>query len=139
MIRMHGFSNISAHSVSSDDTKVVLTARVRHTQAVSATTLRPWVAAERCGTIVCARCTCMAGLGEACSHIVALLCAAEAHTKMIKNTSCTSQPRARLSPNMVNINYAPIADNDFSTTIAKRKKMMEVSHSQSFDSFVLSP
>ena len=45
-------SNISVHSVSSDDTKVVLTARVRHSQAVSATPLRPWVAAERCGTIM---------------------------------------------------------------------------------------
>ena len=83
----------------------------------------------------------MAGLGKACSHTVALLFAAEAHTKMIKDTSCTSRPCAWLSPNMVNVNYAPIADIDFSTQSAKRKKMMEdkVSHSQSFDSFMPSP
>ena len=58
---------------------------------------------------------------------------------MIKDTSCTSRPCAWLSPNMVNVNYA--LDIDFSTLIAKRKKIMEdkVSHSQSFDSFVPSP
>ena len=52
---------------------VLLTARVRHSQQVSATPVKPWVAAEKSGTIICAHCTCMAGLGEACSHISAVL------------------------------------------------------------------
>ena len=68
-------SNISVHSVSSDDTKVVLTARVRHSQAVSATPLRTWVAAERCRTIICAHCTCMASLwGGVFSYCGTIIC-----------------------------------------------------------------
>ena len=68
-----------------DNSKMILTASVRHSQSVTATPLKPWVAAEKCGNIVCAHCTCMAGLGEACSHIAALLFSAEAHTKYIKS------------------------------------------------------
>lgn len=59
------------------DSKMVLTATVRHSQSVSATPLRRWIAADTIGTIICAHCTCMAGLGEACSHIAALLFAVE--------------------------------------------------------------
>ena len=68
-----------------------MTARVRHSQRISTTPVKQWVAAEKGGTIICAHCTCMAGLGEACSHIAALLFVLEANTKMQKNTSCTSR------------------------------------------------
>ena len=43
------------------------------------------------GTIICAHCICMAGLGEVCSHISALLFTIEAHTELQKDVSCTSQ------------------------------------------------
>ena len=43
------------------------------------TPLKPWIAAEILGTILCVHCNCMAGLGEACSHIAALLFAVEKH------------------------------------------------------------
>ena len=135
-------SNISVHSVCSDNSKVVLTAHVRHSQAISAKPLKPWVAVEKCGTIICAHCTCMAGLGEACSHIAALLFAAETHTKILQDTSCTSRPCSWLSPNMANVHFAPIAEIDFSSPIVKRKKMMEVdkvSQRKSLDPSVPSP
>ena len=67
----------------------------------------------------------MAGLGETCSHIAALLFAAEAHTKMIKDTSCTSGPCAWLSPNMASVDYATIAEINFCTKIAKRRANMK--------------
>lgn len=114
----------SAHSVS-DGNKVILTAAVRHSQSLSATPLRPWIAAEKSGTILCAHCTCMAGLGEACSHIAALLFAAEAQTQIKKNTSCTSRPCSWLPPAMQDVSYAPIADIDFSTPKTKRRLMIE--------------
>ena len=44
--------------------------------------LQPWVAAERTGRILAAHCTCMAGLGEACSHIAALLFSIETTVKL---------------------------------------------------------
>ena len=45
---------------------------------------------EKNGEILCAHCTCMAGLGEACSNISALLFTAEANTQFRNDTSCTS-------------------------------------------------
>ena len=47
-----------------------------------------------------AHCTCMAGLGEACSHISALLFAAEPNTQMRKNVSCTYTPCSWLAPSI---------------------------------------
>jgi len=42
-------------------------------QRVSASSLKLWVAATKEGTIVCGHYTRMAGLGEVCSHVAALL------------------------------------------------------------------
>ena len=42
-------------------------------QRVSASSLKLWVAATKEGTIVCGQYTCMAGRGDACSHVAAVL------------------------------------------------------------------
>ena len=42
---------------------VILKATVRHSQSVSSPLLRPWIAAEKCGTVICAHCTCTAWQG----------------------------------------------------------------------------
>ena len=60
------------------DEIVVLKANVRHSQSISSPLLHPWVAAKINGTVIYTHRTCMAGLGEACSHTAALLFCAEA-------------------------------------------------------------
>lgn len=117
--------NVSVHTVRGDDGKMILTARVRHSQSVTAPPLKPWVATEKNGTIICAHCTCMAGLGEACSHIAALLFAAETNNRLNKDMSCTSRPCAWLSPHMQNVTYAPISDINFTAPVTKRRKVLE--------------
>ena len=82
---------------------------VRHSQSVSAPLLRPWIAAGTIGTI-----TCMAGLGEACSHIAALLFAVEAKTRLSQQTSCTSIACQWKEPKLQNVEYSAISDIDFS-------------------------
>ena len=54
--------DMSVHCVTVGE-KMIVTASVRHSQSVSSTPLKPWVAAEKCGTIIilCSHCTCMAG------------------------------------------------------------------------------
>ena len=52
-------------------------ARVRHSQRLSATLLRPWVAVKKIESVLCAHCNCMTGLGDACSHVAAVLFALE--------------------------------------------------------------
>jgi len=123
------------HPVGEDQGRMIATANVRHSQSVTAPPLKSWVAAERCGTIICSHCTCMAGLGGACSHIAALLFAAEAHNRL-KDTSCTSQPCAWLSPNMKNVAYVPISGIDFTASTTKRgSKAIKISQQE----FVLPP
>ena len=69
--------------------KVILIAKVKHSQPRSATLLQPWVAVESNDNVICAHCTCKAGLGEASLHIAAILFPIEAQTHVTKNTSCT--------------------------------------------------
>ena len=38
--------------------KIVFTGHVRHSLSVSASHLKPWVAAEKCGIIICSHLTC---------------------------------------------------------------------------------
>ena len=102
--------------------KMTLITKVRHSQSVTATPLHPWIAAKRSGVILFSHCTCMAGLGEACSHVAALLFAAEARNRLCKEASCTSQLCAWLPPTMLNVTFAPISDIDFSSPSTKRKK-----------------
>ena len=65
----------------------------------------------------------MAGLGEACSHIAALLFAAETYNRLNKDVSCTSLPCAWLPPS---VKYAPISDINFTAPPTKRKKLSMV-------------
>ena len=97
-------SNVQFLNVGTNPVVSVLLASVKHSQQLSAPPLQPWVASEQNGTILCAHCTCKAGLGEACSHISALLFAVEANTRFIKNTSCTSTSCVWLAPNTNKLN-----------------------------------
>ncbi len=86
------FGNLSLHCVedSEETKKVILYGKVRHSQAVNASPLLPWVVTTNDGTIMCSHCTCMAGLGEACSHIAAILFAVESYNKLNQDKACTS-------------------------------------------------
>ncbi|XP_049912491.1 uncharacterized protein LOC126397620 [Epinephelus moara] len=68
-------------------------AKVHHSQALSATQLKPWVSMKKDGTVLCGHCTCKAGLGEVCSHITALLYAVDSAVKHLEDRSCTDGPR----------------------------------------------
>lgn len=64
----------------------------------------------------------MAGLGEACSHIAALLFTLEKSTRHQQNTTCTSLPCAWLPPSYQAVSYSKIAGIDFITTRLKSKR-----------------
>ena len=97
----------------------VVTGNVKHSQKLSVAPSLPWVAVEPNGIVLSAHCTCMAGLGEVCSHIAALLFTMEINTKFVYNTSCTSLPCSWL-PAMQKVDYAPI---DFSAPKRKLTKL----------------
>ena len=60
--------------------------------------LVPWVGVHYSGTVVCAHCNCMAGAGEACSHIAALLYSIMDKADLVKNTFCTSESAVGMFP-----------------------------------------
>ena len=56
---------------------------------MSETPTRPWIIANMGGKIISAYCDCMAGLGESCSHVGALLFYVEAVVKVSDNKTVT--------------------------------------------------
>ena len=73
--------------------------------------LQPWVLAETGGKILAAHCNCMAGLGEACSHIASLLFAVEAGVRARESTTVTDKKAYWVQPQSVkDVPYAPIKD-----------------------------
>ena len=92
---------------------------MRHSQSLSEPFLLPWVCVEDDGTVLCAHCTCMAGLGEACSHVAAILFAIDVRNRIAEDASCTSVPCWWTDLSSKDALYAPTAEIDF--TSPKRK------------------
>ena len=105
-------------SVKSQSKACVVYGTVKHSQRLSASPLEAWAAVERDGLVICAHCNCMAGLGEACSHVAAVFLL-EANTQQKKNLSCTSQPCYWLPPTFKNVRFAQICDIDFTSAPTK--------------------
>ena len=99
----------------------LFTATVKHSQTLSAVPLKVWVGCKSNREVVAAHCTCMAGIGEACSHIASVLFAAEANTQVKQQQSCISIPCAWLPPSFKCVEYLSVSDIDFRTPKQKRK------------------
>lgn len=63
----------------------------------------------------------MAGLGETCSHVAALLFTAEANSQFKQQTSSTSVPCTWLPPSFQRVPYVEVSEIDFKTPVMKRK------------------
>ena len=97
----NGWVDVQVYPIPSRAATFLVHALVRHSQRLSATPLRPWVAVEKIGSVLCAHCNCMAGLGEACSHIAAVLFVLEANVQARKSMSCMSLPCLSLSDHYI--------------------------------------
>ena len=94
--------NVNVYQPMSNCTYIA-TALVRHSQSISATPLRPWVAIEKNGSVLCGHCTCMHGLGEACSHIAPSLFTLDGLHYLQLKESCMSLPCSWLPPSLQNV------------------------------------
>ena len=94
---------------------------VKHSQSLSVAPLKVWIAIKGDGEVLCAHCTCMAGLGEACSHVAAVLFADEANAITKRQFSSTSLPCSWLPPTFRSVTFAEIHKIDFTTPQQKRK------------------
>ena len=97
-----------------------------HSQRLTAPPLRPWVIAYKSGTVQAAHCDCMAGLGEACTHVAALLFAVEANVRACEMKTVTQEKAYWMLPSSLKkVKYSPIADIDFTSAKTKAKKLSQ--------------
>ncbi|XP_033729776.1 uncharacterized protein LOC117318968 [Pecten maximus] len=84
---------VISNPIADDCPFVALKAKVTPSQRARDKPHEPWVYLQKSsGTVYCAHCTCMAGLGEVCSHVGALLFKIEIGVKIgVTQTSSTSK------------------------------------------------
>ena len=122
-------NSVMVKSVTGND-KVVVTAKVYHSQRVREMPLKTWLLVETNGTVCSAHCNCMAGLSEACSHIGAVLFALEVGVRMRESVTCTQEKGKRLMPVYVReIPYLPVGEMDMSS-VRKRHSILDAEQRQ---------
>lgn len=84
--------------------------------------LKPWIIAQKTGIVEAAHCNCMAGLGEACSHIGALLFYIETAVRIEKAKTVTQEKAYWLLPSGIDkVPYAEVQNIDFTSAETKKK------------------
>lgn len=97
--------------------------QVNHSYRLNEPPLTAWVVVEKEGLVRFGHCTCMAGLGEVCSHVGAILYALLAAVNKLSGTACTDEACAWNEPSMAavrTVGYAPGSQIAF--TKAQRKR-----------------
>ncbi|KAL5011782.1 hypothetical protein ScPMuIL_010333 [Solemya velum] len=98
--------------------------RVMHSQRLRETALKPWLVVEKNGKVVFVHCDCMAGLGETCTHVSALLFCVETKAR-IRDDRTVTQAAAywKLPPSIRDVVYKPIFEMDFMSAKSKKKAL----------------
>ena len=93
---------------------IIFRADVRPSYRVTEKPHHPWVAVSSEGKVLAAHCDCMAGLGESCSHIAAVLFKIEAAVRGGYTTSaCTDEPCQWNACFVKKVEAAPVARINF--------------------------
>lgn len=97
--------------------KTIVIGIVEHSQRINQPPLVPWVLCKLSGVVITAHCNCIAGLGEACSHVSAVLFAVEALTRSSKNQSKTDFRCQWNHPGQSTVDrFLPLAEMSFAKT-----------------------
>ena len=101
---------------------------VRHSQSLSEAPLSSWIIIiEEDGEVYCAHCTCMAGLGETCTHVTAILFYLEALSRIKVARTPTEGPCNRVIPAYLkSAEYLPIRKTDFTSAKGKKRKLDQI-------------
>ncbi|XP_065651315.1 uncharacterized protein LOC136079507 [Hydra vulgaris] len=104
--------------------RVIVKAKVRHSQSISRPPLQPWIIAEKSGNILAAHCNCMAGLAETCTHVSATLFAIDASVRLEKSRTVTEEAAYWMLPsNVKKVTYSRLKDIDFTSATTMKKNL----------------
>ena len=78
---------------------------MKHSQTEKAMPLSPWIICETSGKVLVAHCNCMAGIGESCSHIGAVLYCIEATVRIRDSKTCTEEKTYWLLPSYNTVEF----------------------------------
>jgi len=97
--------------------KFLIVGRVRPGQSMfTKTPNHSWIGLHKTAETINAHCSCMAGLGETCSHIGALMFYIQMTSEYCKRNlenACTSTACTWLPPSIKNVRYLPLSEIDF--------------------------
>ena len=86
--------------------------------------LQPWIVTTSRGAVLGAHCTCMAGLGETCTHVGALLFWIETAVRIKSAKTVTQSAAYWLLPSGIDkVGYNEVGDIDFTSASAKKRKL----------------
>lgn len=103
--------------------KTIVVGLVEHSQRINQTALKPWVLCHLTGNVLAAHCTCIAGLGEVCSHVAAILYAIESMIRSSENESKTDFLCQWNRPSSATVDrFVPLAQMKF----AKKERLAPV-------------
>ena len=105
--------------------------KVKHSQRMSEQSLQPWIIVQRDGQVLCAHCTCMAGIGEVCSHVGAILFYIDCQVKRRENKTVTDEKAYWMLPSSINkVASKSVQEIDFTSAKTKKRKLDEVIESE---------
>nr|XP_054755271.1 uncharacterized protein LOC129261235 [Lytechinus pictus] len=122
--------DVSAYSTPNTEKQLIIVyGRVMHSQRLRETPLKPWIVAEKDGKVVAAHCDCMAGLGETCTHVCAVLFYLETKVRIRDSKTVTQEaaywkmPSARRE-----VQYMPVHKIDFTSAQSQKRKLDDFVH-----------
>lgn len=97
--------------------------QVNHSQSLNKPPVDVWFMGKSDGEVLAAHCTCMAGNGEACSHLAALLFYVEYGVRAREERSCTDGPNSWLPPLVKKLRTRPVAAMDLASSVMKKRRL----------------
>ena len=95
-----------------------------HSQRLRETPLKPWLIAQKSGKVVAAHCNCVAGLGETCTHVSALMFYIDAKVRIRDSQTVTQVPAYWKLPSSVkDAAYLPVCQIDFTSAKTKKRQL----------------
>ncbi|XP_065664036.1 uncharacterized protein LOC101237261 isoform X2 [Hydra vulgaris] len=119
----------------------ILHSEVRPSFRTTETPHQPWVAIENLGKVLAGHCDCMAGLGETCSHVAAVLFKIETANRIGMTHNVSTDLPCKWNQNFTkNINPSPVSKINLYSSKAKEKLNLsrkcydvEVTHNDEMD------
>ena len=98
--------------------------KVMHSQKMSKAPTSTWIISEESGKIVSVHCDCMAGLGESCSHVGAILFYIEAAVLLRDSKTVTGEKHTGCCTlHYINIEYKRATEIDFHSPQTLKAKL----------------